>query len=59
MDIYYDYENQAWVTDGTYADCGHTAGYGTCICYGRAHEGETPSQDIQARYGVEPRHCQR
>jgi len=52
--IQYDYDNQAWVVDGTYQDCGHPeAGtimgndgprpgepFPGCDCYGRRHKGE-------------------
>jgi len=34
----YDYENQAWVIDGKYVNCGHPEG--TCRCFGRLHKGE-------------------
>ena len=51
---YFDYENQAYVIDGVYVDCGHSKagtimGPGSpnpggrfqgCNCYGRAHAGE-------------------
>lgn len=52
----FDYEHQAWVTDGLYQDCGHPAAgeilaswpglrgegirFKGCNCYGRAHAGE-------------------
>ncbi len=50
----YDYDNQAWIVDGVYRDCGHpekgtVMGPGSpapgepfrgCDCYGRAHAGE-------------------
>ena len=35
----YDYENQAWVQDGKYINCGHPEDM-NCECYGRLHEGE-------------------
>ena len=35
----YDYDNQAWVVNGVYARCYHSASMG-CNCYGRLHEGE-------------------
>lgn len=37
MDIWYDYEHQAWVVDGRYDRCAHPRG---CDCYGTAHAGE-------------------
>lgn len=49
MDIYYDYENQAWVRHGVYQRCGHPASM-TCVCYGLRHAGEPPTADIHARY---------
>ena len=52
--VEYDYENQAWVENGKYVDCGHppigtvlgphSPAPGTkfrgCNCYGRRHAGE-------------------
>lgn len=38
-DIWFDYENQAWVIDGRYQRCGHPEAM-DCGCYGRAHAGE-------------------
>jgi hypothetical protein len=47
--IQYDYNNQAFIIDGVYQDCGHPqAGELTmlgevwdgCNCYGRKHAGE-------------------
>jgi len=38
----FDYENQAWVIDGKYQNCGHPV-YMDCGCYGRAHAGEPPA----------------
>ena len=35
----YDYENQAWIVDGIYQDCGHPSAMG-CDCFGRIHRGE-------------------
>ena len=32
--IQFDYDNQAWVIDGYYVDCGHTEGH-RCVCFGR------------------------
>ncbi len=48
QDVWYDYDDQAWVVDGRYQDCGHVPGTfygrtgpdGLCRCYGRLHEGE-------------------
>ena len=37
---FYDYNNQAWVTNGVYQRCGHPDSM-NCQCYGRIHEGET------------------
>lgn len=56
-DNYFDYEHQAYVVNGRYADCGHPKagalmGAGSpnpggrfpgCDCYGRAHAGEIPT----------------
>lgn len=39
MGTHYDYEKQAWVTDGRYVECGHSQGM-KCGCYGRKHAGE-------------------
>ena len=33
----YDYQHQAWVTDGRYVGCGHRD---ACGCYGKTHAGE-------------------
>ena len=38
----YDYENQAWVKNGRYVNCGHPADM-DCDCYGRKHENELTS----------------
>jgi len=35
----FDYENQAWVKDGKYLNCGHPIAM-LCGCFGRRHEGE-------------------
>jgi hypothetical protein len=35
----YDYNNQAWVINGKYVDCGHPSNM-ECGCYGRIHKGE-------------------
>ena len=32
--IQFDYDNQAWVIDGVYVDCGHTKEH-RCNCFGR------------------------
>jgi hypothetical protein len=39
----YDYDNQAWVSDGKYQRCGHTL---ECKCYGRLHEGEAADMSV-------------
>ena len=39
-DVWYDYDNQAWVVDGKYENCGHLP-FVLCRCYGREHRGET------------------
>ena len=36
-EVFYDYENQAWVVNGRYEGCGHLM---ACSCYGRIHAGE-------------------
>ena len=33
----YDYNNQAWVVDGKYVNCGHNY---DCNCFAREHAGE-------------------
>lgn len=38
-EIQYDYDNQAWIKDGKYEDCGHPATQ-DCTCYGRKHAGK-------------------
>ncbi len=38
-DIWFDYQNQAWVIDGMYNRCGHPEEM-ACGCYGRIHAGE-------------------
>lgn len=35
----YDYENQVWIIDGKYQDCGHPIEW-ECDCFGRIHQGE-------------------
>ena len=42
-EVQYDYDNQAWIVDGVYQDCGHPESMATeCarLCYGRKHKGE-------------------
>ena len=39
VETQYDYDNQAWIVNGLYARCYHSATMG-CDCYGRLHEGE-------------------
>ena len=34
VETQYDYDNQAWVIDGVYVDCGHKEGH-RCNCFGR------------------------
>lgn len=62
MSTWFDYQNQAWVVDGFYRRCAHRI----CaivkdddlprpttknpICYGTEHEGEKPSEEVDARY---------
>lgn len=46
----YDYERQAWVRDGLYAQCGHE---GECYCYGRKNRGKAPEPARLARMLVE------
>jgi hypothetical protein len=41
----YDYENQAWVIDGKYVDCGHPNNV-KCGCYGRTHKGEEVKANV-------------
>jgi len=38
----FDYDRQAWVSDGVYVRCGHPDTM-SCGCYGRDHEGEATS----------------
>jgi hypothetical protein len=40
----YDYQNQAWVTDGRYDSCAHPREM-HCTCYGRIHAGELVSAE--------------
>ena len=35
----YDYENQVWIKDGKYQDCGHSSEM-QCNCFGRKHKNE-------------------
>jgi hypothetical protein len=48
MNTYYDYDNQAWIENGVYAECGH----GTILnpCYSCNHAGETPTGYIVNKY---------
>jgi hypothetical protein len=39
IETQYDYDNQAWIISGLYADCAHPVDHG-CQCYGRLHAGE-------------------
>jgi hypothetical protein len=50
-DVWYDYTNQAWVTNGVYKRCGHPESM-NCGCYGRAHRGEKPAQSIIEQYAT-------
>lgn len=36
----FDYENQAWVVDGLYVNCGHPETM-DCNCFGRKHAGQS------------------
>jgi hypothetical protein len=38
-EVQFDYDNQAWIFDGLYADCSHPP-QPACGCYGRLHLGE-------------------
>ena len=49
----FDYDNQAWVIDGTYRRCGHPDSM-SCGCYGREHEGEMVSAAVAAKLGTIP-----
>jgi hypothetical protein len=40
--LLYDYQNQAWLENGRYVDCGHRE---PCDCYGRRHVGESAAAD--------------
>lgn len=42
----FDYENQAWVADGFYLNCGHILK--DCGCYGREHIGERTKSPKEA-----------
>ena len=44
--IGFDYENQAWVVDGRYVNCGHHETI-NCGCYGRIHAGEAPAANAE------------
>jgi hypothetical protein len=41
----FDYDNQAWIANDKYTRCGHPDEM-NCQCYGRLHEGETPSNEV-------------
>lgn len=44
-EVEFDYENQAWMIDGVYQNCGHTPLTDfSCGCYGREHQGKTAEQ---------------
>ena len=43
----FDYINQAWLIDGSYADCAHPKAM-SCGCYGRAHKGEAVHPHLAA-----------
>ena len=38
-ELQYDYDNQCWIRDGFYLDCGHPETM-TCTCFGRKHAGD-------------------
>lgn len=42
----YDYTNQAWLRDGVYVSCGHSAAM-NCGCFGRIHAGESPAANAE------------
>jgi hypothetical protein len=42
----FDYQNQSWVIDGRYVDCGHRESM-KCGCYGRIHKGEEVSANVE------------
>lgn len=42
----YDYQNQAWLVDWVYQDCGHPEAM-DCDCYGRLHAGQPASDAIR------------
>ncbi len=46
--MYYDYQNQAWVHDGKYVRCAHPETM-NCKCYGKLHEGEKAVCDVTLR----------
>jgi Ser-tRNA(Ala) deacylase AlaX len=39
----FDYDNQAWVRDGRYVDCGHLD---ECSCYGTLHVDELATVEV-------------
>lgn len=55
-DLFFDYENQAWVLGGKYERCGHPESF-NCRCYGKLHAGEQPNDDIISRYGQDCADC--
>lgn len=48
MEIYFDYEHQAWVENGRYVRCGHPESM-DCGCYGRLHEGELAPEQREGK----------
>lgn len=44
----FDYDRQAWVTNGRYIPCGHPIDM-NCRCYGRLHAGELAPIDATIR----------
>ena len=57
MITFYDYDNQAWVTNGRYQDCAHPFkagmrmldGYDTCGCFARKNHGKQISSEVLTR----------
>ena len=39
IDVQYDYDNQAWIENGSYISCSHPDAM-NCTCYGKIHAGE-------------------
>ena len=37
--VKYDYENQVWIVNGIYQNCGHLESM-NCNCFGRLHKGK-------------------